>query len=573
MKNQNWKRLLPYLKPYRKDFIMATISMAFVAALSSTSLAIIKPVIDKVFIEHDRHVLKIIAWLLPAIFLVKGIFSYLLNYLMAKLGHAVSKTLRAELTHKLLSLDHSYHSQSASADGIARATNDVSAVGNMVSNAPLYIIRDGLTVIFSLAAVVYLNFRFAMLIFLSIPVFAALFLLFTKKLRKITKSAQELVSMLYQMMSEGLSGITTIKIYLYEKCWMERFDQSNEAHYKAMLKYQKVTAIAPSLMEFLSGMIIALILFYGGLGVIEGSWTTGAFMAFLTLASGAYQPIKHLAQVNPIIQMGLTSYKRILEIEDAPVTIQSLAHSCCALAPLRNEIKFDGVGLVYPDGRRGLYPTSLSIKKGELLGIAGQSGSGKTTLAMLLARFYDPTEGTILFDDKDIKNIEVPSLRGNIAFVTQDAFLFADTITANIAMGLAQATESEIKAAARAAHVLEFTDRLPLGLKTHVGERGARLSSGQRQRIAIARAILKKSQILILDEATSNLDPESEELVLDALQKLLQDKTAVVISHRIQALADTSRIIVMEKGKLIEETSFKKMQQGGALHLERVMGL
>ena len=565
--------MLPYLKPYKKDFVIAAISMAVVAALSSTSLAIIKPVIDKVFIEHNRRVLKLIAWTLPALFLIKGFFSYLLNYLMAKLGHAVSKTLRTELTHKLLSLDHGYHSQSASADHIARATNDVSAVGNMVSNAPLYLIRDGLTVLFSLSAVVYLNVRFAMFIFLSIPVFAALFLLFTKKLRKITKSAQELVSTLYQMMSEGLSGITTIKIYLYEKLWMARFDKSNEAHYRAMLKYQKITAISPSLMEFLSGVIITLILFYGGLGVIEGSWSAGAFMAFLTLASGAYQPIKHLSQVNPIIQMGLVSYDRILEIQDAPVTISYTASAPSPLVHLQKEINFNNVGLIYPDGRRGLYPTTLSVKKGELLGIAGQSGSGKTTLAMLLARFYDPTEGAITFDSEDIKNLALTGLRRNIAFVTQDAFLFADTIYANIAMGSSQATDNEIKEAARLAHVMEFTNRLPLGLDTHVGERGARLSAGQRQRIAIARAVVKKSQILILDEATSNLDPESEELVLDALQKLLQDKTAIVISHRIQALADTARIIVMEKGRLIEETSFKKLQEGGASHLERVMKL
>lgn len=570
-----WKKLLPYLKGYQGDFWAATSSMAVVALLSTVSMGMIKLIIDQALIERDLRMLKDLAILMPTLFLIKSAFSYILNYKMAKLGHAVAKRLRMQLTEKLLHLDHLYHSQKSSSDHLMRATSDVANVANMVSNAPLYVIRDGLTVIFLLALVLVLNARFALGIFLTIPVFAGLFLLFTNKLRRITKTAQELVAQLYQMISEGLSGLTLIKIYLYENPWMRRFGLSNDAHYNAMLKFQRTTALAPSLMEFLSGLIISFVLFWGGFEVIQGTWSAGDFMAFLGAAFAAYQPVKHLSQVNPIIQMGLTSYRRILDIQDTPIKIELGAESLdnTQALVLREGIRFENVGLVYPDGRRGLDHINCLIKKGEALGIAGASGSGKTTLAMLLARLYDPTEGIITFDNSDLKNLNLVSLRKNIAFVTQEAFLFADTIYANIAMGNLQATKLEIEEAARLAHISEFLKRLPQGLQTEVGERGARLSAGQKQRIAIARAIVKKAQLLILDEATSNLDPESEEFVLDALRQLLKDKTSIVISHRIQALADTSRILVMDRGKIIEETSFDELQKGGAEHLERLMRL
>ncbi|MFC1520817.1 ABC transporter ATP-binding protein [Elusimicrobiota bacterium] len=565
----SWKRLLPYLTSHAKDFSVAAVSMCFVAALSSGSVGLVKPVIDQIFIEKDIEMLKTLSLIIPIIFFAKSLFSYLLNYHMAKIGHAAAKTIRAQILEKLLSLDHSYHTRAKSSEALSRSTNDVMAISNMVANAPLYIIRDGLTVTFLMMLIFYLNWRFATAIIITMPVFAGLFILFTMMLRKITRRIQELVAVLYSIISEGLNGLTMLKVFLYEKKWLKHFDEQNTAHYKALLKFQKITALAPSLNEFLSSLIITLILFAGGLQVINDAWSPGSFMAFLSASFAAYMPMKHLAQVNPIIQMGLTSWKRVLEILDLKPSIINAALPK-TIATIEKQIAFEQVSFSYEPGHAILKSMDLKIPKGEILGLAGPSGSGKTTMAMMLGRFYDPAQGRITIDNTDIKDLSIPSLRTLLGAVSQDAFLFDSSIEENIMMGKPGSTFEEIKSAASQAYALEFIEYLPDGFKTLVGERGARLSAGQKQRIAIARAILKNPKILILDEATSNLDPESEEFVLAAIKELLQNRTALVISHRLKTLSFCNRIIVMEKGEIVEETACAQTTDLGS-RLTRLM--
>ncbi|MBI4669749.1 MAG: ABC transporter ATP-binding protein [Elusimicrobia bacterium] len=567
------RQLAPYLKPHAGDFAVAALSMAVVAGLSSISIGLVKFIIDQIFIEKDIEMLADLAWLAPTLFFFKSVFSYFLNFLVTKIGHAVARDIRDEAVSRFLLQDHAFHAKNKSADLLSRATNDIAAVSNMVMNAPLYVVRDGLTVIFLLGLIVYLNSRFALAIILTIPLFWAIFLAFTASLRRVTGKAQELIAGLYASIAEAIYGLSIIKIFLFEDAWGRRFGRQNQEYYKAMVKYQKLTALSPSLMEFLSGIVITMVLWWGGLEVIRGFWSAGDFMAFLGAAFAAYQPIKHLSQVNPIIQLGISSWKRVLEVKNAPISIGTFsAHESGAARDFEKDIVFNEVVLTYPDGRTALFNVNLTVKRGEILGIAGPSGSGKSSLAMMIARFYDPAKGSILIDGADIRSWNVRSLRRLVAFVTQEAFLFDDTIEANIAVADSQADKDDIIAAAQAANAMEFIQRLPDGFRTHVGERGYSLSAGQRQRIAIARAILKKPQILILDEATSNLDLESEEYVLSALNNLLIDKTAIVISHRIQTLGNTRRIVVLEKGKIVEETSYSQLCAGTGGRLSEIMG-
>ncbi|MEK7288032.1 MAG: ABC transporter ATP-binding protein [Elusimicrobiota bacterium] len=547
-------QLAPYLRPLRNDFVVAALSMGVVAAISSASMGLIKFLVDQIFIDNDRQMLVDLTWIVPVLFLFKSIFSYLLNYLMSKIGHAVARSIRSELVEKILLQDHEFHSKIMGADLLARATNDVAAVLNMISNVPLFVMRDGMTVIFLLGLIFYLNAKFALAIFAAIPIFVVLFIGFNASLRRVTTRAQNLVGQIYSSIAEALGGLSIIKIYLYERPWIERFNRQNEDHYKAMVKFQRLGAMSPSLMEFLSGIVMTLVLFWGGSEVIRGSWSAGDFMAFLGAAFASYQPIKHLAQVNSIVQMGIAGWNRIAEIKDAPLVISSAVNSRSTDAlDFHKDIELRDVGFVYPDGRRALKSINLKINKGEILGIAGPSGSGKSTLVNLLVRFYDPAAGTILIDGQDISYWDTAKLRRLFAFVTQESFLFNDTIAANIAVGRPSATLAEIEAAAKAANAMEFIERLPEGLRTMAGERGLSFSAGQRQRLGIARAVLKNPQILILDEATSNLDPESEDYVLSALVNLLKNKTAIVISHRAKTLESADRIIVVENGEIVEE--------------------
>ncbi|MBI2070012.1 MAG: ABC transporter ATP-binding protein [Elusimicrobia bacterium] len=571
-KPSDWRELFPYMRGRWDDFSFAAFSMGVVALLSSVSMGLIKPIIDQIFIDKDVDMLRDLAWIVPGIFLAKGVFSYFLNYLITKIGHGIARDIREELVGRLLLQDHAFHNRNKSSDLLSRATNDIAAVANMTMNVPLFALRDGLTVVFLLALIFYLNARFAALLLFTIPVFALIFVTFTKSLRRVTYRAQELIAGVYSIIAEAIDGLTMIKIYLYERAWLGRFSRQNHDYYKAMVKFQRLTALSPSLMEFLSGVVITWVLWWGGIEVIRGSWSAGDFLAFLGASFAAYQPIKHLSQVNSIIQLGLASWSRVAQVKNAPIGIVAgLEQPSARDGEFCSGIVFEDVHLIYPDGRGALEGIDLKISKGEVLGLAGPSGSGKSTLAMLLARFYDPTRGAILIDGRNIRDWDISSLRKLFAFVTQDAFLFDDTIAANIAIGNPQAGPGEIEAAAKAANAWEFIQRLPRGLETVAGERGMQLSAGQRQRIAIARAVLKQAPILILDEATSNLDPESEELVLAALGNLLKGKTAIVISHRIQTLVNTGRIVVIERGRIIEETTLPKLMSGESGRLAALM--
>ncbi len=333
---------------------------------------------------------------------------------------------------------------------------------------------------------------------------------------------------------------------------MGRFRKENDSFYHTQQQFIRVDARSSPIMEFIGSLAVSFILWYGGSDVINGVWTSGSFVAFLTAAFSMYQPLKNFSQTNSLIQQAHAGTERIFEILDEKPTITDLP-AAAALPGFSSAITYENVTFHYPEKKNILAAVSLTIKAGEVIAVVGPSGSGKTTLANLLMRFYDPQEGRILLDGHDLKNLTLHSLRSQIGVVSQEVVLFNDTIRYNISYGSKDAPESELVAAAKAANAHQFIMKMPQGYDTPVGERGVKLSGGERQRIAIARAILKNPPILILDEATSALDAESEKLVQEAIEHLMEHRTVLLIAHRLATVKKSDRIIVLDKGSIVEQ--------------------
>ncbi len=357
---------------------------------------------------------------------------------------------------------------------------------------------------------------------------------------------------LYSSIHEMLSGISIIKAFIREKNEIERFEKENDKFYHTQQKFIRVDARSSPMMEFIGSLAVAFILWYGGKDVINGVWTSGSFVAFLTAAFSMYTPIKNFAQTNSIIQQAAAGAERIFEILDHQPTVKERGNPAI-LDSFKSEIRYDNVSFGYRPEREVLSGINLTIKKGEILAVVGPSGSGKTSLINLLLRFYDPQTGRILIDGMDIKDLSFESLRSKIGIVTQEVLLFNESVRYNIAYGKMGASEEEIIDAAKAANAHSFITKMPGGYDTMIGERGIKLSGGERQRLSIARAILKNPPILLLDEATSSLDAESEKLVQEAIENLMVNRTVILIAHRLATVKKSDRIIVLERGVIVEQ--------------------
>jgi subfamily B ATP-binding cassette protein MsbA len=543
-------RLFGYARPYRGRFAAALAAMVVYAAATAAVAALIQPVIDHVLPEGTGLSRWCTALLL--VYLIKGLGGYASAFLMTDIGQRVVRDLRDRLFRHILDQSATFFSRHTSGQLMSRITNDVNQVQQAVSETLGDLLREGLSLVGLAVYLFYLDARLALVAVTGAPLVVYPLVRFGKRIRSTTRRSQEHLEQLSHVTAEAFTGHRIVKAFGAEGHEEQRFRRASERLYRTNLKVTSALALLPPLMELLGGVAVVGLIWYGSRQIADKALTEGDFAAFVTAAFMMYAPIKKLSRVNATLQQAMAASERIFEILDTHSEVPERPDAP-ALARLRQAIEFRNVSFSY-DGvsKTILKDVSFTVRAGQAVAIVGLSGAGKTTLVNLLPRFYDVSGGAILIDGIDIRDVTLTSLRSQIAIVTQDTVLFDDTITNNITYGAPGTSRDAIEAAAKAAHAHEFIVTLPDQYETRIGERGQLLSGGQRQRLAIARALLRNSSMLILDEATSSLDAESELLVQDALQTLMRNRTSFVIAHRLSTVRRADAIIVVERGRIAE---------------------
>ena len=525
--------------------------MLVVGVTTSALAFLVKPALDEIFLKRNADMLKLIPLAVIGIYLVKGTCNYFQTVLMNFIGQRIVADLRAELYRKIQIQSLAFFTKHPTGVLMSRITNDVGFIQGAVSEAVTALLKDSFTLLCLVIVIFYRDWQLAIVAMFVFPLAVYPIAKFGQKMRQIATRAQVTLGSLTSLLQETISGTRIVKAFGMEAHENNRFSVENERLFRLSLKSISINAVSSPFMEFLGGLGISAIIFYGGYQVIHGQSTPGTFFSFLTALIMLYEPVKRLTNVNNTIQQGIAGAERVFSIMDLVPEIRNRPDAV-PLPRISREIEIRNVTFRYEEAPV-LKNINLRIRTGEAVAFVGMSGGGKTTLVNLIPRFYDVTDGMILIDGQDIRNVTIESLRGQIAIVTQQTILFNDTVRNNIAYGDISKTEDQIVEAAKAAHAHDFILRLPKGYETVIGEQGTKLSGGERQRISIARALLKNAPILILDEATSSLDSEAEIEVQDALENLMKGRTTLVIAHRLSTIRNADRIIVLVNGEIREE--------------------
>lgn len=552
-----FRRLLQLIKPYWIKLALAMVCMVFVSLLTAAQAFLVKPALDDIFLKKDERILILLPLAIILLFFLKGLFDYAQAYLMNYVGLRIVADLREKLYNHIQKLSLSFFTKTPTGTLISRITYDVNLIQSSVSNAITGLIKDAFTILGLTGVIFYRNWKLALLAIVIFPLAVIPIKEFGKRLRKFSRKGLQRMGFLTTLLHETITGNRIVKAFNMEDYEMRRFSEENDRFFRIFLKRVKVRALSHPLMELLGGVGVALLIWVGGFSVIRGELTPGTFFSFMTALLMLYAPIRDLSKVNLEIQEGLAAATRVFELLDIESEVRE-EDGAIPLPPVSNGIEFRDVHFKY-DGEPVLRGINLSVRVGEIIAIVGMSGAGKTSLVNLLPRFYDIQEGEVLIDGHDIRKITLKSLRDQIGLVTQQTLLFNDTVRNNIAYGSPDRSEEEIIKAAKAAHAHEFIQKLPQGYDTIIGEQGVKLSGGERQRIAIARALLKNAPILILDEATSSLDSESEAEVQTALEELMKGRTVFVIAHRLSTIRHAHRIIVLSEGRIVEEGTHEEL--------------
>jgi len=544
-------RLLRYAAPHRLRLVGAIAAMLVYAAASAWHLYLIKPIFDAVLPRQEQ--VGYVATAIVLAYIAKGLGAYFSNYLMADVGQRVVRGLRDGLHRHMLGQSAAFFARRSTGQLLSRLISDVGQVQHVVSETIGDLLRESLSLIGYGILLFSLDARLALVCVTGAPVIVYPLAQLGRRMRRMSRRSQEALEHLSHVAGEAFAGHRIVKAFGAEEREGARFRAASRHHYQTTMKVTRLVSVLPPLMELLGGLAIAGALYYGSREIASGRLTTGDFAAFVGALLMMYGPIKRLSRVNASLQQAIAAAERVFEVLDRHTEVVEKP-GAVPLPPFRETIEFDNVVFAYDDGHGKpiLRGVSVTVRAGQMIALVGRSGAGKTTLVNLLPRFYDVTGGAIRIDGIDIRDVTLASLRAQIGIVTQETILFDDTIAANIAYGRPDASREAIEAAARAAHAHEFIRTLPEGYDTVIGERGQRLSGGQRQRLAIARAILKDSPILILDEATSSLDTESELLVQEALANLMKDRTSFVIAHRLSTVRRADAILVMDRGRIVE---------------------
>ena len=580
-------RLLRYLKPHLGIFALAMGYMAVSSLLNGVQLGAIFPLADRIVTNKSiptppwlpawlagivnwfnamepLSMLTLFAITIPILFFLKGLFEFWQTFCMNDASQRVIRDLRQTLFDHYIGLSLDHHHKSSTGTTMSRILYDTSIVQNSITEGLTDLVFQSFQVLIYLAIALAINWKLSLIIAIIVPLIAWPIGRIGKLLKKLSQQAQTVMAQLNATILESISGIQVVQAFLLEPIARLKFAEANERSYRITRKIQKRMNSLSPLTEFTWACGGAIIFWYGGKAVLSNQVTLGTFLAFLLAILALIRPFKRLARLHGINQQALASAERIFSVLDTPSSVIEHAKAR-VLPPFSREIVYEHVSFHY-DSQPALRHVSLTIPCGEILALIGPSGGGKTTLVNLLLRFYDPKAGRVKIDGLDVKHVTLASLRAQIGLVTQETFLFNDTVRANIALGKPNAELPEIVEAAKLANAHPFISRLPKGYDTIIGDRGALLSGGERQRLAIARALVKNPRILVFDEATSQLDAQSEHLISEALERLRQERTVIFIAHRLSTVRLAHRIVLLQEGRIVEHGSHDELLQKSPLY-------
>ncbi|MFW6034675.1 MAG: ABC transporter ATP-binding protein [Halanaerobiales bacterium] len=560
-----YQRLFKYLKPYKLQLIIGAISVVIVGILSSAVPLVIKVLIDYVLLEGNMVLLNMLAISGILLYVIKGIFNYLQVYLITGTGEKVVVDLRNDIYHHLQGLSLSFFSKNTTGDLMSRITNDVNIIQQSIAMSLSNLILQPVVIIASVAALFIISWKLALTSFVIIPLVAYAMNKTGSRMRKVSNRIQERLSVVTTILQETLSGIRIVKAFNMEGKEKEKFEKANDETLIFNIKGVKIRAVITPIVELIIAFGMVFLLWYGGQEVFKGNMTVGDLPTFLGYLGILVSPVNILSRSYNILQKAAGAADRIFDLLDIDERV-SEKKDAVEMPRIEGNVKFKDVSFSYEQEQMILKDINFQAEPGEMIALVGHSGAGKSTLANLIPRFYDIDKGEILIDNIDIRKVKLKSLRKQIGIVPQETILFKGTIAENIMYGSTNANREDVIEAARKANAHNFITEFKNGYKSEVGERGVSLSGGQRQRIAIARAILTNPRILILDEATSSLDTKSEALVQEALERLMKDRTTFVIAHRLSTIFEADKIIVLEKGQIVEIGSHQELMEKGGYY-------
>ncbi len=547
-----------YVLRYRFKVAAAIFFMMISALTTAATAFLMKPIVDEVFFEKNEAFIVYTTLAIVAVFALRGFSTFGQAILMSWVGGKVIADLQSDLFTKIVRADLAWFHSNPSGQLISRFVYDTALLRNGTTQTLIALTKDALTAIFLIGSLFYYDWKMALFIIVVLPPGALAIKQLGKRARKAAQGQLEHTALFSSFLEEVFQGIRVVKAHNQEDAMKEQGNEAINKRFRFEYKTQRIQATSNPIVESISGVIVAAIIFYGASSVASGDTTPGTFFAFFTAVMLAYQPIKSVAKIAPQMQSGLAAADRIFDLMDIMPTIKEKP-GATPLELHNGEVVFKDVSFSYDDDVPVLETISLQLGAGKRIALVGPSGGGKSTILNLIPRFYDVSKGDIEIDGQNVRDVTFHSLREKIALVSQDIFLFDDTIRANIAYGRTDVTEADIVAAAKSAAVHDFIETLPEGYETRVGADGVRLSGGQRQRIAIARAMLKDAPILLLDEATSALDTESERKIQKALNHLMEGRTSLVIAHRLSTILDADMIYVIVDGRVAEQGSHSEL--------------
>ncbi|HUU38986.1 MAG TPA: ABC transporter ATP-binding protein [Candidatus Desulfaltia sp.] len=571
----------------KRLLILSFVCSAFVAFFTYVFINLVQPIMDRLFqlgpaksvpgkarfmdvvfrfLRIDEtQLVKFLPLLVLIVIFGKGLFTFLSSYFMKGVGHRVVKRLRDDLFTHLIYQSSSFFDRVPTGDLMSRLTSDVEKIHQAISGSMADFIEEMFILFALLVGVFVIDFRLAIAAFVITPLAVIPLALFSRQLKRKSLVGQRKMSQIYSLLHEGITGNRIIKAFTSEEFEIRKFFQTTASYFRTSMKLAWIGSLSSPFMEFLGGVVGAFILYVGTRRISQGAISPGDFGAFVMAVFMMYTPINRLNRANNVIQQAVASHQRIGEILKEMPQIQD-APAAYPLPSVQGRVTFERVSFCYNENRPTLSDITFEVGRNETAAFVGLSGAGKTTIINLLSRFYDPTSGRIMIDGIDVKEVTLSSLRSQLGLVTQETILFNDTARNNIAYGLGDVQFERVVEAARAAQAHEFIAALPQGYDSAIGEKGGQLSSGQRQRLAIARALLKNPPILILDEATSALDTESERLIQIALANVMKNRTTLVIAHRISTIRNADRIFVVDNGRIVESGSHDELYEMNGIY-------